>query len=230
MALSKRLDTVLRLVPPCETAADIGTDHGFVPIELVRRGIADRAIASDVRSGPLERARQHIGEAGLSDRIDARLGSGLKTLSPGEAEVLILSGMGGLLITELLEEAPEVLGNAETLVLSPHTDWDAVRQCVQEQGFRIADETMTEEDGKFYVFLKCVRGARKRRYTRKELQYGPVLLKKCPEVFMRYLYREREKTANLLEKLRCGNVAQSVLKEKEHMLRMLEEILGSQEA
>ena len=216
---------IIRMVPRCGTAADIGTDHGFVPIELVRRGIADRAVASDVRKGPLERARQHVSEAGLAGRIDVRLGSGLETLAPGEAGTVIMAGMGGLLTAALLNASPEVLKRTETLILSPHTDIGAVRQCVQAQGFRIADEAMTEEDGKFYTVMRCVPGARKRKYTRKELLYGPVLLKKRPEVFLTFLSKEREKTAALIGKLRAEDVSPAVLKEKERALGTIDDVL-----
>ncbi len=228
MKLSDRLESIIAMVPGCTAAADIGTDHGFVPIELVRRGIVKRAVASDVRKGPLERARQHIENAGLSDRIETRLGSGLETLVPGDEQVLILAGMGGILTAELLNNTPKVLKRAEALVLSPHTDWDAVRRCVRELGFRIADETMTEEDGKFYVVMKCVPGNRKRGYTKKELQYGPVLLRKRPEAFLHFLEKERVKTAALVQKLRDEYVAQNVLKDKERTLRMIDDILSAQ--
>ena len=104
MKLSKRLETVASFVPKGSNIADIGTDHGYVPIYLVREGQAEHAVAMDVRKGPLERARAHVAEAGLGSRIDVRLSDGLAGLKPGEADCVVIAGMGGELIIHILEE------------------------------------------------------------------------------------------------------------------------------
>ena len=95
MKLSKRLETVASFVPKGSNIADIGTDHGYVPIYLVREGQAEHAVAMDVRKGPLERARAHVEAAGLGSRIDVRLSDGLAGLKPGEADCVVIAGMGG---------------------------------------------------------------------------------------------------------------------------------------
>ena len=184
------------MVPENKCTADIGTDHGFVPVSLVSEGVAERAIASDVRKGPLERARMHIAEAGLEERIDCRLGDGLRTLSPGEAEVIVIAGMGGMLMIRILRDALEIAKSARHLVLSPHRDVFEVRKFLEEQGFQIEDETMIREDGKYYPVIRTVREvaaenaaetAEKEPLTFEELWFGPVLLRKKPEAFMDYL-------------------------------------------
>ena len=217
------------MVPECRTAADIGTDHGFLPIALVRRGKAGSAIASDLRKGPLAAARAHIEEAGLSGRIETRLGSGLSTVRPGEADVIVIAGMGGMLMRDILLNGQETAQSASSWVLSPHTDRDAVRRTVYELGFRIEDEDMAEEDGKYYPVLRCVPGGDALPgagdgacqkapgeadspktlgetdstdapepgtpgacpLTGVELRYGPVLLRKKPEAFLKYLKAEK---------------------------------------
>ena len=207
------------LVPPCNTVADIGTDHGFVPVFLVREGIAKRAIAADIGEGPLERAREHVAERGLSDRIECRLGDGLQVLSPGEADVLIIAGMGGLLMISILEAGLSVAERAEKLILSPHTDIPKVREWLFLHRFCIENEQMTEEDGKFYTALVCRPKTAKFEVTGEnggdggkrapegtagetngtdgsetlsadEIRFGPCLLRERPAVFLRCLRRE----------------------------------------
>jgi len=224
LRLSDRLETIIDMIPPCQTAADIGTDHGFVPIELVRRGTASRAVASDVRKGPLERARAHIEEAGLSDRIGVRLGSGLSTLSENEADVILIAGMGGLLMIRLLTEGEAVLKSAKTLVLSPHTDVPKVRRFIAGTGFSITDEEMVEEDGKFYTVLKCEK-KKMRKMSEKACLFGPVLLEKRPPVFVRYLESEYVKTVELIGRMEEENVPEEVLREKRKYLRQLKAVL-----
>ena len=104
--LSARLAAVAALVEPGSRVADVGTDHGYIPIYLVQTGIADRAIAMDVRSGPLERARAHVDRLppGCRERIETRLSDGLKALSPGEADTVVIAGMGGELMIRILDE------------------------------------------------------------------------------------------------------------------------------
>ena len=103
--LDERLKTVAALVRPGSRVADIGTDHGYLPVYLVKEGICPRAIAADLRSGPLESARRHVTAAGLSDRIDLRLGDGLTPIEPQEVDDMIIAGMGGETIAGILAAA-----------------------------------------------------------------------------------------------------------------------------
>lgn len=103
MKLPKRLEQIVAMVPPCRTAADIGCDHAYVSIALRERGKAERVLACDVRPGPLEQAKANISRAGLADSIETRLGDGLQPVQTGEAETVILAGMGGELMLRILE-------------------------------------------------------------------------------------------------------------------------------
>ena len=107
------MTAVAALVPTGTCVADIGTDHGYVPIFLVEQGIVRKAVAMDVNRGPLERARIHITEKGLSDRIETRLSDGLKKLNVGEVDTIIAAGMGGGLIIRILEEGREIVNSAK---------------------------------------------------------------------------------------------------------------------
>ena len=109
MELSKRLYAVAGLVTKGASVADIGTDHGYIPIYLIEQGISPKAIALDINKGPLERARMHIVGHGLKDRIETRLSDGLEAVMPGEVDTMIAAGMGGGLIIKILTEGKEVL-------------------------------------------------------------------------------------------------------------------------
>ena len=236
MNISKRLQAIISMVPENHCTADIGTDHGFVPVSLVTEGIAERAIASDVRKGPLQRAEARVRRAGLTDRIDVRLGDGLKVLSPGEAEVIVIAGMGGMLMIRILRDAPEVMKSARYLVLSPHRDAYELRKFLTEQGLRIEDETMVEEEGKYYPVIRTVREEHSEEsdasessgsLSEAELWFGPVLLKKKPEAFLRYLDFSEEhlrKELQMLEdKLLSEKTRKNVLEAKEKMLKLFQE-------
>ena len=151
MRLSERLERVVSFVRPCASAADIGTDHALVPVELVRRGIVKKALAMDVRPGPLSRAKEQISRAGLSDQIEPRLSDGLAALKPQEAETVIIAGMGGELIIRILTVGRHMWDSVAQWVLSPHSEVFKVRGCLLENGFSIEKEDKVSEDGKYYV-------------------------------------------------------------------------------
>ena len=157
MRLSERLERVVSFVRPCASAADIGTDHALVPVELVRRGIVKKAIAMDVRPGPLSRAKEQISRAGLSDQIEPRLSDGLAALKPQEAETVIIAGMGGELIIRILTVGRHMWDSVAQWVLSPHSEVFKVRGWLLENGFSIEKEDMVCEDGKYYVLMDVKR-------------------------------------------------------------------------
>lgn len=175
MQLSERLEKLIGLAGSGETAADIGTDHGMVPVELMRRGAFARCIASDVRKGPLAAASVHVREAGLADKIELRLGDGLKVLAPGEADVILMSGMGGALMRRILKEGEAAAKAASKLVLSPQSEIPAFRAFLQKNGYRITAEAMVLEEGKFYV-LMTVQPGEETPWEGADLLYGKHLL------------------------------------------------------
>lgn len=153
MKLSHRLETIASFVRRGSKIADIGTDHGYVPIRLVEEGTAVSALAMDVRKGPLERACAHVREHGLTDRIELRLSDGLAALRPGEADCVIIAGMGGELVIRILEEGKELWDSVGQWVLSPQSYIDEVRRYLLNNGFSIEREVMVEEDGKYYTIM-----------------------------------------------------------------------------
>lgn len=210
MKLSRRLETVASFVPKGSNLADIGTDHGYVPIYLVKERIAVHAIAMDVRTGPLARARDHVREYGLEDRVFVRLSDGLKELKPGEADCVIIAGMGGELIIKILTEGRHMWDSVGYWVLSPHSESDKVRRFLREQSFFTDKETMIEEDGKFYTVmgvrgLPCAGQAAEEEIRGRNLdtedRYGRLLIEQKNPVLKAYLEKEHKKLTAVLSGL-----------------------------
>ena len=127
MQLSQRLSSVASMVTAGNCLADVGTDHGYVPIYLYERNVIPRAIAMDVNKGPLERAALHIAESGMKEAIETRLSDGLTALKPGEADSVVIAGMGGPLIIRILSAHPEVTESLKELILQPQSEISEVR-------------------------------------------------------------------------------------------------------
>lgn len=155
--LSERLTCACSLVTDGLVLADIGTDHAFLPIERCRSGRTPSAIAADVRPGPLSRAEAHVREAQMEDRIECRLSDGFSAIRPGEVQTAVITGMGGLLICDILRRGAETVDSLQELILGPQSEPADVRRCAAEMGFAIDREEMIEEDGKFYVLIRLRR-------------------------------------------------------------------------
>ncbi len=183
--LNPRLRKIAELVPPNRCTADIGTDHGYIPIELVNKGVALQGIASDINKGPLLRAQANIQKHNLESSIETRLGSGLSTLSPGDAEVIIIAGMGGILISEILKASKDVVGSTKLLILQPMTAVTELRQYLAENSFKIESEHLAAEEDKLYnIIVASPDGSC--QYTLTELYFGKNLDKASPDLFPKY--------------------------------------------
>ena len=183
-----------------ECLVDIGTDHGYVPVTLVEEGIVNRAVAMDVRKGPLSRAAASVREAGLSDRISLRLSDGLDGLQAGEADVVLIAGMGGPLTVRILAAGAEKLSGVKALVLQPQSEIGDVRRYLSMHGWRILRENMVLEDGKYYPMMEAERG--QEPLSRLQLQYGPRLLEERHPVLLQYLRHEERTLLMVLKKLK----------------------------
>ena len=204
MELSKRLEAVAELVTPGMRLADVGTDHGYIPIYLTEAGVIPSAIAMDINKGPLERAKEHIREHGLEGKIQTRLSDGLKNLQMNEADCMIAAGMGGGLVIRILSEERDTAGSLKELILQPQSEIDSVRKYLTEEGYRIVAEDMVYEDGKYYPMMKavpCMAGAGEIPYSEEELEFGRVLLQQAHPVLGQFLEREMEIQNRILSAL-----------------------------
>lgn len=200
--LSRRMQMVADMVTKGNVAADIGCDHGFVSIYLVEQGICPKVIAMDVNEGPLLRAKEHIAERGLEERIDIRLSDGIDKLCEKEAESIFIAGMGGRLVIKILSDHFDKVKDLKEVILQPQSELHLVRHFLAEQGMTIVQEDMVEEAGKFYPCMKAVWKEQKSEYTEIEEWYGPLLLKQKHPVLHQYLLKEKNMFAQITEEIR----------------------------
>lgn len=204
LKLSKRLSAVADMITKGSSVADVGTDHGYIPIYLALNGLCRYSVAMDINEGPLERARANIRSYGVENIVKTRLGDGLSSLMPGETDTIVIAGMGGLLTVRILEASPDKAHAAKELVLSPHSDLDAVRVFLARNSFAIADESIVKEDGKFYFVIRAVNG-NSAVPEGAALYYGLPLLRRRDAVLREYLERELALRQKIIENLRSNS-------------------------
>lgn len=153
MDLKGRLGLIADMVPQCDVVCDIGTDHAYIPIYLVMNNRCKRAVASDIRKGPIKVADKNIEKYNLRNYIDTRVGNGLETVRDGEEDTIIIAGMGGLIISGILEEGFETVKKANSLIIQPMYSIELVRKWLYENGFEIYDERLSKEDRRIYNVL-----------------------------------------------------------------------------
>jgi len=153
LKLTDRLLKIASLVTEGKRVADIGTDHGYIPVYLLNQGKVPYAILADVNKGPLENARGEVRHNKLLDKVDLRLGSGIEVLEKGEVDEVIIAGMGGILISELLEAKLEVAHSVDKLILQPMQAQNELRKYLLNNGFEILDEVLVKEDFRIYEII-----------------------------------------------------------------------------
>ncbi len=154
MKLTDRLLKIASLVSKGKTIADIGTDHGYIPVYLLNKGTIPFAILADVNKGPLENARKEVRHNNLTDKTDLRLGSGIEVLKKGEVDEIIIAGMGGILISELLEANKEVAHSVDKLILQPMQAQEELRKYLLSNGYEIVNEVLVKEDFRIYEIIE----------------------------------------------------------------------------
>ena len=227
MQLSQRLSSVASMVTAGNCLADVGTDHGYVPIYLYERNIIPHAIAMDVNKGPLERATLHIAESGMKEAIETRLSDGLAALKPGEADSVVIAGMGGPLIIRILSAYPETTESLKELILQPQSEIPEVRIWLYENGYEIVEEHMVFEDGKYYPMFKAVKNPQAEKLSDLEYKFGKLSVLGEKDVLKAYLVREVANKQNILNKLMEENSEKSKgrAEEMKELLAELEEML-----
>lgn len=145
--LSERLQGIADWIEPGSRVADIGTDHGYIPIWLKQTGRSDYIVAGDIHEGPLQKMRDHLDRwlEGDDSGIFLRKGDGLKVIGKGEADTAVIAGMGGLLMIDILSEDPEKTLSVKRFLLQPRNAQDKLRKWLLDNGFTIADEKLVRE-------------------------------------------------------------------------------------
>lgn len=154
MDISERLKVIASMIEDCDIIVDVGTDHGYVPIYLVKNCVIKKAIASDINGGPVEKAKKNIELNKVSSQISCRLGSGLSTVKRGEVEVAVIAGMGGNLIRDIMESDLDVVKGLDYMILQPVQNAEVLREYLYNTGYYILNEEICKDDGRFYEILK----------------------------------------------------------------------------
>ena len=172
MQLDKRLSVLADLVRKEKTFADIGTDHAYLPVYLVEKGIINKAIAADLRIGPLDNAKETVFAHNLSDKIELRLSDGLDNFTENEVQEIAVAGMGGLLISEFINRT-QWLKNADIhLILQPMTHVEELRKTLFDNGFIIENEVVAKDGDKIYIILSAYYYGDSTAYTDLDLIVG----------------------------------------------------------
>ena len=215
MKLGERLGALASFVPVGARLADIGTDHAYVPIELVEKNIAISAIAGDVHSGPFQAAKENVKNLGLEHKISVRLGNGLAVLSPGEVDTVVIAGMGGSTIIQILSSEPVVTKSLKRLILQPMVATGMVRRWLAENTWHIIDETLVEDDGRLYEILVAEQGDSP---IIEPILYeiGMILWEQKPKFIKRHIESLIAQTQRVLQEMSGSENAQKSFKFQEY--------------
>lgn len=216
--ISKRLELVASFVQQGAILLDVGSDHAYLPIELVERGKIESAIAGEVVEGPYQSAVKNVEAHGLEEKIQVRLANGLAAFEEEDrVSVITIAGMGGRLIARILEEGLGKLANVERLLLQPNNREDDLRIWLQDHGFQIVAESILEEAGKFYEILVVEAGQMK--LSASDVRFGPFLSKEVSPVFVQKWQKEAEKLEFAL-----GQIPEKNLEERQVLVDKIQAI------
>ena len=180
--LSERLLTVASYVEVGSVVADIGSDHAYLPIYLIQKGIVEKAVAGEVIRGPFETAKNSVNSRGVADKVTVRLADGLYAIEENdEIDTVTIAGMGGSLIATILEQGKNRLIGVRRLILQPNLHAKAIRKWAVKNNWKIVAEEILKEDKKIYEVLVLEQG--QITYNELELLVGPFLLTQKNEVF-----------------------------------------------
>lgn len=216
MEIGKRLKMIASMVDNnSDCIADIGTDHGYIPVYLVKNSICKRAIASDINKGPLKKARINIEMESCENKIQCRLGAGLSTLKPSEADGIVIAGMGGNLIRDIIEDDKEIFKNLKFAVLQPAQNPEILRRYVYESGYKIIDEDICIDDGIFYEVIKVCYGSENMPVDSIFYEVSSILIQKKHPLIGKYIDLKIDKYEKILNTISVESI--SAIKRKSEL-------------
>ena len=226
MELSKRLKRIAEHVDKCESVADIGTDHGYIPIYLVKEGICKKAIASDINKGPIEKAKVNVAFEGVSDKVKWLLGPGLNPLKVGEVNGVILAGMGGNLTRDILLADMDKVKKYDFIILQPAQNPEVLREFLYKNDYEIIDEDLIKDEGRFYELFKVKYNENSEKLVfEDELEYevSPLLREKGHPLFKEFIEEKINRCETILsfikEDTEAAKKRKSDLEEKINKLK-----------
>lgn len=221
MQLSRRLQTVANLVTPGNRVADVGCDHAYISIYLAEKKISPHIIAMDINQGPIDRAKENVIRYQCEGLIDVRKSNGLEKLEDGEADSIIIAGMGGALTNQILSERLDIIKSVRELVLQPQSEIFKVRQFLMDNNFTIFEENMLKEDGKYYVMMKAIPSNAVKNtqayqlLTIEHFYYGRLLLEQKNEILKELLLWDLGICNDIMKSLVKEQTENSMVRQKE---------------
>ena len=221
MQLSKRLQAVAEMVTPGNRVADIGCDHAYTSIYLLTNRISPYVVAMDINQGPLDRAKENVEKYGIDGKISIRKSDGLKMINPGEVDTILIAGMGGRLMLQILTSRMNIISAAKELVLQPQSETYLVRKALKELGYMIIKEKMLKEDGKYYVIMKLrpwTESLNDKDYQLlkpEHIYFGRLLLEERNPVLLEHLQSERLQYKKIYQELITLPTKQSIQRQNE---------------
>jgi len=205
--LSDRLKAIASLIPESNVVADIGCDHAYIAIHLVETHKATKVIGCDVNKGPLLRAHENAKSYGVENQIELRLSDGLEQIGKGEADCIVIAGMGGPLMQRIITEGLDKLCENTQLILQPQSDIGAFRRFLKDNGFAVTAESMVFEDGKYYPMMRVQKGEMD-WIDDIDFEYGYFLLRAGDPVLKQYLMYEKGLLESILENFIKGEMSE----------------------
>lgn len=231
LKLSQRLQKIASYISSGVYFADIGSDHGYLPCYVCLHNKEARAIAGEVNEGPMMRTEQSVQTYGLTDRVFVRLGDGLEVIQPNEnVKEIVIAGMGGSLISEILENGKDKLIPVNRLILQPNNHAEIVRKLLSRLQYYLTDEIIFEENGHIYEILVADKHAndpyQKEMEREKQYLFGPLLIQEKSSIFIRKWEEERTKIKKVIAQMNLANhVDETKRMLYDKKLRWIEEVL-----
>lgn len=224
MELSKRLQFIADHIDRCKTIIDVGTDHGYIPIYSVKNNLCEKAIASDINKDPVKKAQMNAALEGVKSSVEVRLGGGLEVINIGEAEAVVIAGMGGNLIRDILEKDIEKTASFKYLILQPAQNPEVLREYLYNNGYEIMEEDLCLDEGIYYELFKVKKSNKAEKVSLDPIYYeiSPRLLKDKNKLMFSYLESKEEKYSKILGFIK--DTSESALKRKEDIENKLKEI------
>lgn len=227
MKITKRLERVASHISKGSIVLDIGTDHGYIPVFLVKKGVSPSAIAADVNKKPLDKAKELIAENKMNDKVETRLGSGFEIIKDGEVDEVIIAGMGGVLISDLITAAGELPKKLKKLVLQPMQAQKELRKYLLKNGYEIIEEELVKEDGRIFEIIVVEYKGQDFSDGMEEIDFE--ISKKHRNqnnpLFIEFLERKIHEEESILEKIK-GKETKEVNEKREICKKRLEVLRG----